>query len=124
MKVLLLDDDPNKFDSLVSRNPSWEVVWVQRVSSFLHCARNYKYDMIFMDHDLRCSEGYEPSLGKWFPAMREFTGHDAVKMMASNPGKSAGTAVCIHSCNQMAADKMQCVLLECHHYPKVEIREI
>jgi hypothetical protein len=113
MKVLFLDDDPERFNTLRKNHPEWSITWVQRVSAFLYCAREMHFDLIMLDHDLCYLEIlWDEALQMYCGDPKEYTGYDAVVALVKEPGNALGTSVRIHSHNPCGASRMYRLLKE------------
>lgn len=52
MKILFIDDDYIRYQTLRAANPRTEIVWVQCVPAALQCLTEDTFDLVMFDHDL------------------------------------------------------------------------
>ena len=101
MKVLILDDEIDRVNSLRLRLPNDQVTHASTVGEFIEMVGQNKYDLIMLDHDL----GYNQQ-----------TGVDAAKFLANNQDNFNDQEVVIHSCNLVGVANMLSHLKHCTQF--------
>ena len=95
MRVLFLDDQPDRVVRQRARAPGADVVWVRNAFEAVKMARAYVYDVVSLDHDL------DPGMG---------TGMAAAMLLAAYAGASSSAIYVVHSMNPKNGPRMFGVL--------------
>lgn len=110
MRVLFLDDDPDRHATFARNAAGCELVQVWTYAQLVDALAGPRFDQVFLDHDLYDFVGGVPAaLGTQMPADAK-TGLDAAVYVATLPEDRRPAAVYIHSWNPHGAWSMHQVL--------------
>lgn len=98
MKVLFVDDDPNRWKSFTQNNVSLVSTRARLVEDAVNILKSDKFDIICLDHDMD-----DPPLRLWLP-----NGTDLAKWMVEN--KIECKVIFLHSLNDEGRARMLDIL--------------
>ena len=104
MRILILEDDPNRFKWFRKTFADDDVTYTTRVPQDLSCLRGSSYDLIFLDRDLGWSTTE--------------SGEDVARVMKEEQ-LAKDACVVIHSVNPVGVEIMKNYLEEYHNSVKV-----
>lgn len=115
MKILILEDDPNRQEKFrkIIQNRGWGLTMVDTAEAAIRELKKEEFDMIFLDHDLG-GEVYVSS-------DHRNTGAEVARFLNKNPVKCS---VVIHSLNVPGATVMAKLIPGSHRIPGIWDREI
>ena len=101
MKIFVLEDDPNRINWFTRAFYDCELITVAATAEKgKYYIRNYKYDLIFLDHDLGNRQ--------FVPSNDPITGYQVAKEIPNSINKN--TPIVIHSYNPAGVANMQAIL--------------
>lgn len=96
MRVLFLDDDPDRVLGYMRHRPNIELTWARTPEQFINEAQRVRFDILSMDHDLG-----------FYDDGRLMTGADAVReILRRGFGASNNAHIRVHSWNPTGARVM------------------
>lgn len=107
MRVLILEDDPNRVSVFLRKLEGHEVDSVSTADAAIWMLQQNEYDMAFLDHDLG---------GKAHQQSGPGTGYEVAKWIKDHPDR-APKQIVIHSCNPAGSQNMYCVLPDARVIP-------
>lgn len=107
MRILILEDDPERVRHFKSGLISHTVFHTDSTKICISKLKDEQWDVLFLDHDLG---------GKTLVASGKNTGYEVAKWLESNP-KFKPPQIIIHSLNGVGAKNMQMAVPEAVHAP-------
>jgi len=101
MRILVLEDDPNRVKKFRRELVGHAVDYAADVQSAVGLLAAHRYDLMFLDHDLGGQEMVDSS--------EENTGYQFAVAVAAD-GRNSGAVVVVHSCNPAGADNIVAAL--------------
>jgi CheY-like chemotaxis protein len=102
VKVLVLEDDPNRIRCFQQYLIGDVIVIAVTAKAAIESLKNHKFDLIFLDHDLEEKHYTEDALSG--------TGSEVANFLANNPEISPRATIIIHSLNPVGVARMRDIL--------------
>ncbi|MCI0559388.1 MAG: hypothetical protein MN733_12910 [Nitrososphaera sp.] len=96
MKLLLLEDDPQRIRWFRCVFDTWDIHVTNSVSEAIRLCEQNLYDRLYLDHDL----------GDFKPSILQDSGYDFAQWLAERPALQHEATVIIHSVNPGGAERM------------------
>lgn len=97
MKILILEDDPDRVKRFKSHLIEHDVTYTDDTKACIQLLNSDTFDAVFLDHDL---------FGKTYVKSGENTGYEVAEWLGNNPDKKPDLII-IHSLNGNGAKLMQ-----------------
>ena len=112
MRILVLDDDPERHSHFASNLTSHQVVHVDTYDKVCdQLARSERFDLVYLDHDLNDHQARSVGGPTMYGGPRELDGRDVATFIAKKlPKDKRPKKVIVHSWNQTGAAQMVAVL--------------
>lgn len=115
MRILFVDDMQSRHDSFIAQidelypNDFDDLYCVHKAFVALHLAKEYQYDIMFLDHDL-ADIHYKEGTGE-FTENNEISGTEIARVVSELPLEMRPKLVVIHSWNNAGVNRMASVLV-------------
>ena len=105
MKILVLDDDPDRHHTFKQILSGHQVTHVTSVDKCVAALKDHRFDLVFLDHDLADFSNENYVVGMY--GYQELTGTDVARFMANDlPIAQRPHEVIVHSWNPDGAKRM------------------
>jgi CheY-like chemotaxis protein len=119
MKILLLEDDPNRVEQFQQRvkelnernNIKFELVHVETAKDCIDKLETDKFKLVLLDHDL----GGEV----YVDTDNTNTGSEVARWMNKNPDKIKGVSIITHTFNPAGAKNIVALVPQCGYVPSI-----
>jgi len=119
MKILLLEDDPNRVEEFQRRVEEFsernhvqcELVHVETAKDCIHKLETDKFKLVLLDHDLGGQVYVDTN--------NTNTGSEVARWMNKNPDKIKGVSIITHTFNPAGAKNIVALVPQCHYVPSI-----